>query len=410
MVEQSKYSREIKNAEGVLWSKGQPKLGHLDIELTERCNNACIHCYINQPLNDKTIQAREMSTEFIFDILQQAANLGCLSVRLTGGEPLVREDFKEIYLFARRLGLRVLLFTNARLISDEMGELFSRIPPGMPISITVYGMHANSYDAVAASPGAFDEFWHGIGVLLRLNIPFEVKQSLLPQNRDELAEFEAFAASIPGMKGQNPSYAMNFDLRARRDNPAKNRFIRSLRLSPSETLAMLTRDPQKYIKTMREFTGKFMGPPGDRLFTCGAGLGACVDAYGNAQMCMLLRHPKTIYPLDRQKHYKQNPSTDLSPLEFSLTEYFPQIRQMRAANPDYLKRCAVCFLKGLCEQCPAKSWEEHGTLDTPVEYLCEVAHLQAEYLGLLNKGEKSWTVPEEVYKARLDKFVHSVGD
>ena len=409
MENQNKYAREISNAGDYLWTNGKPKLQHLDIELTERCNNACIHCYINQPINDKNIKTREMSTEFVCDILTQAADLGCLSVRFTGGEPLVREDFKEIYLFARRLGLKVVLFTNARLITEELGELFSRIPPGKPISITVYGMHANSYDEVTVSPGAFKEFWQGVSIFRRLNIPHEVKQSLLPQNRAEVDEFEAFAASIPFMNGVPPGYSMNFDLRARRDNPAKNRFIKSLRVSPEDTLAMVTRDPEKYINQMRQFVSKFLSPPGDKLFSCGAGLGASVDAYGNAQMCLLLRHPQTVYLLETQTHYKQHPQTSSSPLKFALQDFFPLVRQMRATNPDYLKRCAVCFLRGFCDQCPAKSWEEHGTLDTPVEYLCEVTHLQAEYLGLLKNGEKSWTLSREVWQARISAFLHPDG-
>ena len=73
---------------------------------------------------------------------------------------------------------------------------------------------------------------------------------------------------------------------------------------------------------------------------------------------------------------------------------------MRATNPDYLERCARCFLKGLCEQCPAKSWTEHGTLDTPVEYLCQVAHAQARYLGLLAEGEQAWEVAD--WRQRID--------
>ena len=63
---------------------------------------------------------------------------------------------------------------------------------------------------------------------------------------------------------------------------------------------------------------------------------------------------------------------------------------MRARNPEYLKRCGRCRLRGLCEQCPARSWSEHGTLDTPVEYLCEVAHAQARDLGILKDGEMGW--------------------
>ena len=76
---------------------------------------------------------------------------------------------------------------------------------------------------------------------------------------------------------------------------------------------------------------------------------------------------------------------------------------MRSVNPDYLSRCAVCFLKGLCEQCPGKSWSEHGTLDTPVEYLCEVAHEQAEFLGLIAKKEKAWEIKN--WKSRIEKLV-----
>ena len=73
-------------------------------------------------------------------------------------------------------------------------------------------------------------------------------------------------------------------------------------------------------------------------------------------------------------------------------DIFAQLGGLRATNPDYLRRCAACFLKGLCEQCPAKSWIEHGALDTPVEYLCEVAHEQAAFLGWLGEDEHGWEV------------------
>ena len=92
------------------------------------------------------------------------------------------------------------------------------------------------------------------------------------------------------------------------------------------------------------------------------------------------------------------------PLHFALTEYFPRLRKMRATNPEYLNRCGRCFLKGLCEQCPAKSWMEHGTLDTPVEYLCTVAHAQARYLGLVGKQENAWDVAEGDWRERVARF------
>jgi MoaA/NifB/PqqE/SkfB family radical SAM enzyme len=374
-------------------------LNRLDIELTERCNNACIHCLINQPEHDAKSQEGEMDTALVQNVLRQAADLGCLRVRFTGGEPLLRADFVELYLFTRRLGMRVTLFTNARLITPELAQLLARIPPGRAVEVTVYGMHAESYDAVAATRGAFTEFWRGVELLQQYSIPLIVKQSVLPPNRHEIAEFEAFASSLPHMEWK-PVYAMNFDLRARHDNPAKNRFIKTLRLTPEETLSMQSRNIN-YVKRMRQYVEKFMGPPGDKLFNCGAGHGICVDAYGKVQMCMGLRDPQTVYDL--------RPSTDsdlrISPLKYALTEFFPGLNELRATNPDYLQRCACCFIKGLCEQCPAKSWQEHGTLDTPVEYLCEVAHAQARYLGLLGAEEHSWEIEREESRARVARFV-----
>ena len=48
----------------------------------------------------------------------------------------------------------------------------------------------------------------------------------------------------------------------------------------------------------------------------------------------------------------------------------------------------------MCEQCPAKSWMEYGTLDTPVEYHCRVAHARARDLGLLGENEQGWEVAD----------------
>jgi radical SAM protein with 4Fe4S-binding SPASM domain len=374
----SEYVRYVKHLTKPIASR----LGPLDIELTERCNNDCIHCCINRPANDADARAREMTTEQVKDILQQAAGLGCLQVRFTGGEPLLRPDLPELYLHARRLGMKVLLFTNARLITPHLADLFARIPPLVTIEITVYGMRQESYEAVTRVPGSFAQFWRGVNLLLERNVPFVVKNALLPPNRHEIDEFEAWAQTIPWMT-KRPDCSMFFDLRQRRDDTEKNALIESLRLSPQDGLAVLARDEAKYRKGMAEFASKFMGPPGDQLFCCGAGHGMCIDAYGRAQPCMGMRAPELTYKVVGANGH--------SLLRDAMAQ-FSHLRALRAANPDYLRRCAACFFKGLCEQCPAKSWAEHGTLDIPVEYLCDVAHAQARYLGWLGGNEHGWEV------------------
>jgi len=365
-------------------------MGHLDLELTERCNNNCVHCYINQPADDLFSKEKELSTGDIKAILEEAASLGCLTVRLTGGEPLLREDFEDIYLYARGLGLKVILFTNATLLTPDMAELFACVPCLEKIEVTVYGMNRRSYEAVTRAPGSYQAAWRGIRLLLEKNIPVLPKGVLLSSNVEDVKEFERWAAGVPGMNGL-PSFSMSLDLRGRRDSEDKNKNIRKLRLSAGELLQVYRGRGTEYISEMKEFCSRFMAPPGDRLFSCGAGVeGGCVDAYGNFQACMLLRHPDTVYDLKTGS------------LKEAMTRFVPEVRAMKASNSDYIKRCALCFLKGLCEQCPAKSWMEHGNLDTPVEYLCEMAHVQARYLGLLKQGEAAWEV--EDWEERIRSF------
>jgi len=355
-----------------------PPDDRLDIELTERCNNACIHCCINRPAGDRRIRTRELGTESWKDILRQAAGMGIMTVRFTGGEPLLRDDFSELYVYARRLGLRVMLFTNARLITPQIAGLLAEIPPLEAVEVSVYGMRRKSYEAVTGKAGSYDEFRRGLQCLIDRKIPFVVKGAMLPPNKEEWDEFEAWAAANPCMEGP-PACTLFLELRGRRDSATRNNRIRRLRIPPEECLGFLTRDTDRYRKEMAEFFGKFSSTPDDRLFTCGIGPG-CVDAYGLFQPCLSLRHPDLTFDLKK------------GTLKEAVDSLLPRLRDMKATNASYLERCARCFLRGFCDQCPAKSWAEHGTLDTPVEYFCGVAHAQARFLGLIGNNERAWEV------------------
>jgi radical SAM protein with 4Fe4S-binding SPASM domain len=390
MGKQDSYAVKIRADEVSLWKGNIPLLDSLDMELTERCNNNCIHCYINLPANDFDAKKKELSKEEIQEILQEAVSLGCLTVRFTGGEPLLREDFEDLYIFARKLGLRVIFLTNASLMTPALAEVFARIPPLEPIEVTLYGMKRKSYESVTRVSGSFEAAWRGIHLLLEKKVPFVVKGALLPPNKEETEEFESWTSTIPWIVTP-PSYSIFFDLRARRDSRQKNISIKKIRLSSDETVAFFFRKQEKYLREMREFCSQFARPSGKGIFSCGAGAGnCCIDAYGYLQLCMLLRHPATVYDLKKGS------------LKDALTNFFPQIRKMKAENPDYLARCARCFLHGLCEQCPARSWMEYGKLDTPVEYHCEIAHAQARALGLLKEGELAWQI--EDWEDRIRNF------
>lgn len=370
---------------------GKPVLHFLDLEITERCNNACLHCGINKGLHDTNAIDNELKTGDIKKILEEAAELGCVTVRITGGEPLVREDFAQIYLYARNLGLKVLLFTNGTLINQDFADLFRKKPPLEKIEITLYGMHEKSFEAVTGNHGDFQSVFTGIELLKKNNIPFLLKFAVLPQNSRDVDDFKKYYEEL-GQESPLPSYAMFFTKRVRRDSEKKNQTIEKLRISAQKAEKFFLEHLPGYFEGLPEFLSKTSGPQGKRLFGCGAGQGqGAVDAYGGFSPCLLLKDPQFTYDL-------KNGS-----LREALTKFFPARRTVLAEDSLYLERCAKCFLKSLCEQCPAKAWIENGKIDRPAAYYCQASHAQAEYLGLLAHGERAWLVTD--WKERVKRLV-----
>jgi radical SAM protein with 4Fe4S-binding SPASM domain len=385
------FAKKIRSDRAALWRAGRPLLARLDIELTERCNNCCLHCSINLPAGDDEARRRELAAAEFKDILGEAASLGCLSVRFTGGEPLLREDFEEIYIAARKLGLKVRIFTNATLITPRLAAVLKRVPPLEKMEVSVYGMTSETTEKVTGNPGSYEASRRGIRLLLGFGIPFVAKGAVLPHTKSEMDRFEAWARELPAMEGP-PSYAMLFDLRSRRDQAAINDRIRGLRVGPREFVRLESRLGESHAAELRAFVARFAGPGGDRLFPCLSDTGS-VDAYGRFQVCLNRRHPDTVYDLARGS------------LRNAVGEFLPKVREMRTSSPAYLERCGRCFLKALCLQCPAKSWAEYGTLDTPVEYFCGITHAQAVSIGVLEEGEKAWAVAD--WRARVERLAGS---
>jgi len=103
-----------------LWEKIRKKRAPIsfDIELTARCGNNCRHCYINLPAGDQNARDKELSVERIDAIAREAVQLGTVWCLLTGGDPLLRHDFEEIYLRLKKMGLLVSVFTTGTRITD----------------------------------------------------------------------------------------------------------------------------------------------------------------------------------------------------------------------------------------------------------------------------------------------------
>ncbi len=225
-----------------LWEKVKAKRIPLsfNLEVTARCNNDCRHCYINLPAGDQEAKARELSPQGILKIAREAVSLGAMWCTLTGGEPLLREDFAEIYLGLKRLGLLVSVFTNACLVTPRHVELFRKYPP-RDLEVTVYGVTPETYEAVTRRPGSFAAFRVGLDRLLDGGVKVRLKAMALKTNVHELPEIARFCRKHTGTTFASIP-CCNSAMTAISNATKKS----SPSVSPEEIVALERADPERW--------------------------------------------------------------------------------------------------------------------------------------------------------------------
>lgn len=350
-----------------LWSKMKRTraLTVIELELTARCNLNCAHCYINLPSGDREAKEREMSVSDIDRIVEEAVSLGAIGCLLTGGEPLLRDDFEAIYLLMKQKGLLVTVFTNATLITDRHVRLFQKYPPN-DIEVTVYGATEATYERVCRRKGGFAAFQRGLERLRNAGIAVRLKTVALSSNQSEIASISRFCR-----ERTKDSYRFDPLIHLRYDrNPERNREIRKERLS-AEAIVDIEKDDTRRFRVLTEGCDRLIGTSTtsdgeSRLFLCGAGAdSACVSPEGLLRPCSTLWHPDCIYDLKSGSLYD------------AWWRFMPSVRAMRSTSSEFLEQCGACPLVNLCHWCPATAYLEMGKLDAPVDYFCKVAHLRA---------------------------------
>jgi len=257
-----------------LWEKMKKNRNvvSFDLELTARCNNDCRHCYINLPVNDKAAQEKELAFNEINKIADEAVSLGAFWCLLTGGEPLLRADFPDIYMALKKKGLLLSVFTNAVLINKKHINLFKKYPP-RDIEVSVYGVTQETYERVTRRSGSFDAFMSSLDLLLENGIRVRLKAMALRSNIHEMPEIARFCRErTKDYFRFDPFLHLRFD-----GNPARNDEIRSERLSPEEIVALERSDPERF-QSLEKGCDKLIVPEFshincNHLFHCGTGNG-----------------------------------------------------------------------------------------------------------------------------------------
>lgn len=323
-------------------------------ELTERCNLACKMCYVCKPPDDSNLLTSELTARQWLQVARQAVDNGMVFLLLTGGEPLLRPDFFEIYTPLTRMGLILTLFTNGTLITDAIAARLAEAPPNRT-EITLYGATKETYEAVTGVSGSYERCCAGIETLVKHKVPLGLKTTITKMNIHELEAMRKMAHKL-GLP-----FSASWLIVKRRDRLSSDNI--DCRLSAFKCVELENTDSASATDwteaAMRDAAGS-----NDRNFYCHVGQAIFfINSSGQMNACIDLPMPAS------------------RPLEIGFQAAWKSVQQFVDSAPPLAEVCLHCEARSFCPRCPALSDLETSTLTEPVPYLCEIAFARKELYG-----------------------------
>ena len=173
-------------------------------ELTPCCNMACKMCYVRKTKAEQEAIAPLRTAKEWIELGEQARNSGMLYLLLTGGEPFVRPDFKEILSGLHKMGFVISINTNGTMIDEETIEWLKETPPSR-FNITLYGASNETYERLCGNPNGFTQTVKAIRLLKEAGFLVKINCSVTLDNVEELEDIFSFAKE-EGLFVQASSY------------------------------------------------------------------------------------------------------------------------------------------------------------------------------------------------------------
>lgn len=310
------------------------------LELTYRCNERCLHCYIDKFEDDPK---RVLNFKQWTDVLKQLRQAGTLYLVLMGGEAMLNPYFWEILKTSSQMGFCPTMVTNGqKIFSQKVADQLK--DSGMnQITFSLYSLDSFIHDKMTSIKGSHQKTMRAVRFCQQAGLMVGINTLLTRMNIDEISkieqwcQYERFALRVdPLMTGK-----FNGDLSITQLRPT------------TKQLKHYALDKKELLKNSRFGTDE----DDPETYVCNVGRGKCaVTAYGELLPCIEVRQPLGLL-------------TDSS---FDDLWNSPQAQRWRSIKIKDLKGNCGSVTKSTCEHCPGMAKNELGD---PTKILPDFIHL-----------------------------------
>ena len=322
-------------------------------ELTSRCNMNCIHCYLkNNHISE------ELSYDEIIEIIDILYEKSILFLTFTGGEVLTRKDFIDIYLYAKKKGFLVEVFTNGYLINKQLIEIFKKYPP-LLVDISLYGADEKTYYQITGIKGAFSRVIENCRQLKEAKIRTFFKSPIIKPTLSQIHNMQKIADDIgvPFIYSFEICSAINGDCSPKTLQVSLSQILKNEFLNYYEQIKNGQRQKKQEISQIEKDV-----IANDHVYTCNVALNSFVIDYkGRMLPCMKLRHHGIKLTKDNY---------DL------IWDNFKQYCELKC-SPNY--PCYGCDSRYYCDICPGEMEFLYHDSEYRNERLCLCAKIRKQF-------------------------------
>lgn len=338
--------------------QGHPLISNIQFELSSRCNERCIHCYIP---NDKKNHGFDMPTAKVKSILDEFASMGGIHVTLSGGEAFLHKDIIEIARYCREKDLKISILSNLIALKDEHVEELKKLNISL-IQVSLYSMDPKIHDFITTVKGSFEKTKASIEKLVAADIPVQISCPLMKANKKGYDKVLDYAKSLK-IKAQT-DYIMMARADLETDNLAN-------RLSLEET-EQVVRDIIEHDINYRDETLQQLPVSDEIKFNlerfkkqpvCGVGYdNCCITANGDVYPCAGWQN------MVLGNVYKQSLK--------EIWENSTKVKELRKITQASFPQCLECDARNYCTRCLVRNYNESGgDMFAVNHHFCDVAFL-----------------------------------
>ncbi len=170
-----------------------PVLDFVWLELTNRCNLQCVHCYAD---SGPSAGSTDVLTEHDYlGLIDQIYDLGCRKIQFIGGEPTLNRSLPKLIEAASLRGFELIeVFTNLIHLSDDLLNVFCRFD--IAVATSFYSHNPATHDTITNRPGSFQLTVQNIKRILKAGLTLRAGIVEMDQNKDDVVETTEFLENL----------------------------------------------------------------------------------------------------------------------------------------------------------------------------------------------------------------------